>query len=270
MRLAIVLLALCFATDVHAQPPAAAPWVRFPKPNTAAAVPPDVNKLTGENLFVIEGDKPFAVIETGGLVKVKEASGPVSIFARFVDGSGEMELRSFNAKYLAIVQPNGTGSATLVIVPQDWKSQTDFIRRTVQVDNGTAPRPPPKPDEPTPKPPATDTLFPTDGKFRVLILEETKDRSKLTPAQAAAIVGVPTREWLESNCSLDADGVTKAYRIFDKDAVLVSVPDVWVRAVTKARGSTVPTLVINNGREEYFGPLPVDGALPLLKQYKAK
>lgn len=141
------------------------------------------------------------------------------------------------------------------------------VVRLAMVRAGKGPRPPPEP-EPDPKPPVpTDTVFPSDGKVRVLIIEETADRSKLSVGQKEAIFGVTVRNWLNANCSVGPDGKTREYRIWDKDVDARSESAIWQKALARGKSLPTPSIIVSNGKgQEFIGSLPTDDALPLLRK----
>lgn len=125
-----------------------------------------------------------------------------------------------------------------------------------------------KPSPPSPEPspvPTPDTApIPVAG-FRVLIIEEEKDRIKLPPAQVAVLLSGRVQEYLDSKCVLGPDNKTREWRIFDKD---IAARGLWLDAMKRPRQS-LPWIIISDGKTGYEGPLPqnVEATLQLLKKY---
>lgn len=132
---------------------------------------------------------------------------------------------------------------------------------------GDVPQPPgpdPKPDPNKPAP------IPLVG-FRVLIIEETSQRSKLTPGQFNFMFGKVNRDWLDSVCTIETG--QPGYRIYDKDATGVNDAQQWPRDTLKRpRGNELPWVVISNGVTGFEGPLPVteSDCKALVQKYMAK
>jgi hypothetical protein len=112
-------------------------------------------------------------------------------------------------------------------------------------------------DEPPPK----VVPFPADG-LHVLVVYESSDMNRLTGEQRAIIQGADVR------AALDAAAPGR-YRIYDKDADLQFVPQVWKDAMAVPRQS-VPWVALSNGKTGYSGPLDMTAAqfLALLAEHK--
>lgn len=198
-RIAAVLL-LLVATSAFAADPIRVPAAPvIPQPMPAPTPGPDAAiRLAGEHLYVIDSDVPVIVLASPrGLVSVSEEAGPVKIRGRFVDGLGKVETRTFKGKSVITIEAVGTGRVELLVVPQGATKEADVIRRTIDVDSGTAPIPPPKPDpKPDPKPnPKPDPPAPGAKVFGVVIM----DRLNADPAQAAAVGSKVFRDYLAAN-----------------------------------------------------------------------
>lgn len=119
------------------------------------------------------------------------------------------------------------------------------------------PKPPVPPDPP--KPPDPPAPQPT-AKVKVLIVEESSDRTKLPAAQQFIIVGKEMRDYLDSVCSNEVQTASgRAWLIADKDADLSGYGKFWADLLARPRGGT-PWMVITNdqGAVVYSGPLPAD------------
>ena len=143
---------------------------------------------------------------------------------------------------------------------------------TVTIGTPTPPVPPgptpPTPPGPQPPTPAPDNPAPIPGDgLRVLVVFETADVARLPVAQAAILYSKTARDFLEANCVAGPDGRTKEYRIYDRDVVGDS--QLWQAAMKRPR-SSVPWLVVSNGRAGYEGPLPATVAdfIELVGKYK--
>ena len=150
-KLALSSLLLLFplllsAQDEVGQPVKQKSEIRFP--GSVGMAPA---KLTGENLWVAESSKPFFVIPgVLDMVKIFKAEGPLTIGGYFADGSGEFELRQYKGPYVVIIRAAGKGKVDLLTFLEGGK-EADVVRKTVEVDSGKGPIPPP-PDPPIPEP----------------------------------------------------------------------------------------------------------------------
>ncbi len=132
----------------------AAPESPFTLPTAPVVVPPAPNpgavpKLTAGYLYVVNSKVDAHV--TGypaGLVKVEKKKGPRDITAMFVDGNGSIEDRTYEGPFVFVVRAVGKGRVDLVLTPKVWATEADIVSRTIDVDAGQAPLPPPKPDDP--------------------------------------------------------------------------------------------------------------------------
>ncbi len=119
---------------------------------------------------------------------------------------------------------------------------------------------PPGPIPPEPKPPVPPN--PVVSAVKVLILEESAERTKLSAGQIAVMLGKPMRDWLNAKCATDATmGSGKAWAIQDKDTDLSGLGKFWADAAARPR-TGLPWIVIadQNGTFLYGGPLPADTA----------
>ena len=224
-------------------------------------------KLTSELVYVVEGKVPFVVLASPpGLVKVTPDTGPIKIRARFFDGYG-VETRTFNGPQLYLIEAAGVGKVELLAIPNTFKGEADIIRRTVDVDNGQAPQPPPGPTPPTPNP---DNPAPIpDTGFRVMILEDKLQLSTLPEDQLAIRTSAEVRAYLNSHCVAEASGV-KAFRIWDVNTVADADLKVWQDTLNKYKQRRpLPWLIVSDGKTGFEGPLPktITETMTLLKKY---
>src|SRR6185295_3400904 len=102
---------------------------------------------------------------------------------------------------------------------------------------------PPTPPVP-PVPPPTPAPIPVPG-FRVLIVVETSDLSKLPAPQVAIVTAKPIRDYLALRCVKGPNGEPER-RIWDKDVSTENVSKIWQDAMRLERKS-LPWIVISNG-----------------------
>lgn len=174
----------------------------------------------------------------------------------------QAHFREFGHELMIVPKTEGhfrVGLVSLVkgkISPVEW----------TMVKCGKGPQPPPEP-EPKPPEPKPDAPIPVAG-FRVLIVYESMDISKMSFGQQAVIFGKTFRDYLDAKCVVGPDGKTKEYRIFDKDIVTSGEAKLWQDAMRRPRAG-VPWMLVSNGKSGWEGPLPsVEEALTILKRYE--
>lgn len=131
--------------------------------------------------------------------------------------------------------------------------------------------PPPVPPGPVPPVPPGPTPAPIAGDgFKVLIVYETAETSKMPKGQELVLYSQTVRDYLNAKCPVGSDSKTKEWRIFDKDVATASESKTWQDAMKRDRKS-VPWIVVSNPQKGggFEGPLPasVDEAMTLLKKY---
>ncbi len=243
------------------------PAIRFPLVVQPAPIPPPVSpsKLTAQQLYCVDSDIPIIVLAAPkGLVTIKEEAGPIRVRGLFVDGT-ETETRLFKGKQVFIVEAAGVGNVDLLVIPQGATKESDVIRKCLQVDNGD-PRPPPVP--PGPNPPGPVPPIP-DAGFRVLIVEETAELSKMPASQVQIRTSKTVRDYLDAKCAIGPDGKTREYRIWDKDVPAQNDPSVAMKAALARPRASIPWIIISNGKAGYEGALPLTVAdtMTLLKKF---
>jgi hypothetical protein len=106
------------------------------------------------------------------------------------------------------------------------------------------------------------------GKLWTCIVEETAERSKLPPAQVAALTSGDVRDYLNSHS--DREGAAPTWRIFDKDQDVSNESQVWQDEFAVMRAEPTPSISIKSGRR-WTKPQPLpkdsDSLLKLLKKY---
>lgn len=171
-----------------------------PEPRTDAVV-----RLASDQLYVIDAKIECVVrAHPPGLVKISKKKGPRDISARFVDGSGGIEDRTYAGPFIYFVQTAGSksGRVALDIIPLGLKSEAQIVSTEIDVvpDLSPAPDPKPKPDpEPKPKP--------ITGVAWIVVIEETDQRNE----QTARVLN-DTLYWK----GLESRGIK--YRFYDKDS----------------------------------------------------
>lgn len=265
--LVVLLTCPCFAQDID--------FPDAPTPPTPAPVPGQAIKVSGAALYVGQADVPVLVVPVPAhLVRVTELQGPVLIRSVFADGTGRLETRRFEKKTVYSVEAAGKGRVELLVIPVGAKTSADIVRRTLDVDSGIGPQPPPEPPvppgptppvPPEPTPPTPPAPIPGDG-FRVLFVIETADVSKLPKEQLTILTAKSIRDYLNAKCV--KVGNQPEYRIWDKDIDVTHAGPIWQQAMQRPRQS-LPWLIISDGKTGYEGPLPktVDETLALLKKY---
>ena len=132
---------------------------------------------------------------------------------------------------------------------------------------GAPPDPGPKPPDPGPKPPDPIPPSPITGP-RVLVVYETDDATKLTEGQRQFLYGRASYDLLDRLCGKDPTAASgKAWRIWDKDQVLLDVSKEWKEAMARPRKS-IPWIQIYGPRGAYEGPLPstLDESMALVRK----
>lgn len=156
--------------------------------------------LTPDLFYVVESDVDGLLIaRPAGLVKVTKEVGPLRLRGRFVDGGGKVETRVYSGKHIYVVDAAGTGTCDLLHIPFGFKVESDITSRTVPVNDGTGPRPPPGPPVPDPIPDPKPNPKPTPvpgGKLFVVVIQ---DRLNAEPDHAQALASKVFRDNLTAN-----------------------------------------------------------------------
>lgn len=123
------------------------------------------------------------------------------------------------------------------------QSRADFVVVVGDPPPGPGPAPVPPGPGPSPDPPAP---IAGDG-FKVLIVYEKKDQHKLTPGQINTLWGQKFRDYMVSKKG--------EYLLLDKDEDVGVAGKVWADAMARPRTS-LPWIIVSNGRTGFEGPLP--------------
>lgn len=162
--LAMLVVALCpvlapaadppKVPDVPAKPVDVPAPIRLPDVDQTQVVPPvKVSTLRTGELYVIDSDVPVILLTSpAGLVTVEEETGPIKIQALFA-GNTKRSTRTFKGQQVFTLEAKASGTCELIVTPVGAKKATDVIRRTILVDAGEGPIPPPPGPGPGPAPP---------------------------------------------------------------------------------------------------------------------
>ena len=249
-------------TDPPLTPPTSAPKV----------LPKVVQDLGPDQWYVVDSDDEVLVLTSpSGLVRTTLDTGPMTLKGKFVDGNGKTEVRKFEGKFIYTLEAIGTGKVEIMVVPKGWTKETDVIRRVLNVTDGTAPIPPPKPKPDDTKPDVKpDPTVPIPGVtgLHVLVVYETGDLSKMPAGQQSILYAKVVRDYLNATCPAGPDGKTKQWRMWDQNVDLTGEQKLWQDTLARPRTS-VPWVIISNGKTGFEGPLPktVDETMALLKKY---
>ena len=137
------------------------------------------------------------------------------------------------------------------------------------VEGSIPPQPPgPGPIPPGPGPFPVDPAPIPDPGFRVLVVLESSDRMKLPAGQLASISSAEFDSYIREKCAKGPDGKTPERRIWDKDVGVSQESIIWQNAFKRPR-SSLPWIVVSNGKTGYEGPLPATHSeiMALLKKY---
>lgn len=172
---------------------------------------------------------------------------------------------------LWLTGPPGEYVVECMAIRLDDKGQTvvEEAEVTVTIGEPVPPKPPEPP--PTPKPPApppNPAPIAGDG-VKVMIVYESEKTREMPAAQQLILYSSGFRKYLDGVCADDPQtGTKKAWWIIDQNADASSLAKPWQDALKRQR-SSVPWLLISNGKTGWEGPLPanVDDATALVKKY---
>lgn len=217
-------------------------------------------QLAGDQWYVINSKVECIVrAHPAGLVSVVAKRGPRDISARFVDGDGTVQDRSYDGPYIYVVRAAGKGDVELDIIPVGVKSEKDIITDKLRVDANLAPIPPPKPDDPPAPAPVKS--------FRVIWV--TESGATLTATQTGVLNAKAIADYLNATCT--KDGTTAGWRRYDKDTDSAkdfpAIHSLWTAA--RAKVTVVPCWILERDGRADILPFPesVTAALATLKTY---
>lgn len=283
----LVSLTVSFGTDSAPRADGPVPTVKAgpkfpdlvvpsPKPNDP---PAPVNPSANPNLdvgtyYVIRDEAPFNLYVSGGavrgddLVTVRKTAGPVTLLGKFVDGDGSIQERTFSEKNIAVVlaKAGAKGTVELIANTVGATDEKTAVRKTIDVNGGQGPIPPPKPVDPDKPKPVDPVVVKT---FRVIMVYESGDT--LPAAANSVLYGKAVEEFLNANCTggklgwarrdKDATGEYDA----DRQAVWNAVKDEF----GPPKNTKTPALVIQVNDKITIEPFAATAAatVTLLKKY---
>ncbi len=174
--LALAMWSLAAADPLPVPDDGPFPKITGPTPKVDADAIPT---LTEGVYYVVYNNAPFLIYSSPpGLVTIVKEAGPIRLRGIFIDGSGRIETKTYNQKYLAFVEvvPGSKGSVELIYQLEGAKDEKLAIRKMVNVN--TAPLPPPKP--PTPPMPPIDPVDPL-----LVVLQAAYDAEPVTATRTS-------------------------------------------------------------------------------------
>lgn len=239
-----------------------------PKPTP---IDPAANaKLTVDVLYVVQSDTPFLLFASPPeLVTVTKETGPLRVRGKFIDGAGKTETRNLTGKFIAIVEAANTGKVELIAVPVGADMESLAIRKTIDVDAGQGPIPPPKPPEPKPPTPPDPKPPEPVKSFRVVWVFESA--ATIPQAQLSVMDAKSVRDYLNANCTKDADW--PGWRRWDKDTNpkddFPVFKSIWETVQPKVATLTLPRVVIIVNDVPTIEPFPASpaAAIALFSKY---
>lgn len=224
-----------------------------------------VDTLRPDTLYVVTADIPLIILQSpdGGLVTVTAVASPMNFFAKFADGTGKFESRTYEDKHIYVLSPEKAGTCELLLIPQGVESAEQIVRQKLTV-SGLGPQPPPDPDpDPGPDPGPN----PKPESFRVIWIRESG--ATLPAAQTAIPSAKVIRDYLNAKATKD-DG-QPGWREYDPDQTTVNEPVVFQELwkAIKAKQWNVPCVAIEVNGKVTVLPFPSDtaDALATLKRY---
>lgn len=217
------------------------------QPGAVPGPPPPVS-LTKGQLYVVQATTKCEIVVFPKLaLSYEEKKGPRDITANFPGGTGDFEDRTFTAPFLYILKATSTGSATVTIIPVEFKDRSEWEELSVNANNGS-----PAPDDSKKKKNIDDDKVVFTGKWRIVIIEET---SQATQARGEFFNSNELWDFITSKC-------VKKPRIVDQNVTdgTGKVPSDLVDYLALAKGKDLPYLIVvgENGQGLYQGTIPRD------------
>lgn len=191
-----------------------------------------------------------------GIVSLGEKAGPKDWTAVFAGGNGVEEDRHFDLPIIYFLKPVKTGKVDVFVLPKDGKG--GWKRFPLDVDDGTAPIPPPKPVEPKPD---TPPVPPVVSSFHVIFINERS--VTLTQPQKNVMFGKEVEDYVTKNTTPENGWV--GWRRLDKDVEDVSNENSAIKAMwpaVRAKVTVVPCVAVEvNGKVDIIDPAATPAAM---------
>ena len=272
LYLCLASSAFCAEDSAPEAIPAIPPRIVFPvlptpdKQPVAPAPPADpdaVPTLAYGKLYVIQSETAFILLASPReLVTITPTPGPIAVRGVFVDGTGRVETRTFQSKYVAFVDAGETasGRVELIAVPVGVADELAISRQLINVNHG--PQPPPKPVDPVNP---VDPPTPAPTGFRVVFAYESS--AALTREQLNILNSTQITAFLNANCAKGADGRAD-WRKWDRDISISSresatIVELWNAA--KPKLGTLPQMIVAVDGKATVMDLPATEAETLSK-----
>lgn len=272
LYLCLASSAFCAEDSAPEAIPAIPPRIVFPvlptpdKQPVAPAPPADpdaVPTLAYGKLYVIQSETAFILLASPReLVTITPTPGPIAVRGVFVDGTGRVETRTFQSKYVAFVDAGETasGRVELIAVPVGVADELAISRQLINVNHG--PQPPPKPVDPVNP---VDPPTPAPTGFRVVFAYESS--AALTREQLNILNSTQITAFLNANCAKGADGRAD-WRKWDRDISISSresatIVELWNAA--KPKLGTLPQMIVAVDGKATVMDLPATEAETLAK-----
>lgn len=249
-----------------------APAIRFPQ-YPARATEPAGAKTTGstervlleaDTWYVIDFDNELIVDAISkddvGSVVISYKKGPLHLPSKSAPGrtpdADDPEFTTIKGPHVYLVKAKEKGTVILEVIQPERKDATgkvlpftkdNITRKTLDVLARQGPRPPPDVD-PTP----SAAPIPANGLHVLAVFD---DKRPVPEDVASVIYGETVRGVLDSKCAKFSDG-RPAYRIWGSSTQVVGKgEELWATAFARPRTS-VPWLIVSNGKSGYEGPMP--------------
>lgn len=101
-----------------------------------------------------------------------------------------------------------------------------------------------------------------------MVVYDSTKLSTMPKDQQTVLFSTELRNWMNENCVKDANGAAE-WRIYPQVTNVTESDVVWQEAMKRPR-TTVPWILISNGKTGFEGPLPgtLKDTADLLKKYK--
>ena len=207
-------------------------------------------------------------VKPGRLVRV-EASTDGKFPIKWVNLNEDVDLIPDSSGKYAIALGVKPGRFKLAAYTSDEKGPSEPAICVLEVEGSVPPSPPPPgpgPTPPSPPAPSDEAPIKVPG-FRVMLIYESEDLTKMPASQQLILYSKEVRDYLKAKC-VENEVKTGEYYILDKDADVSSLPKYIQEAFARPKKS-IPWMLISDGKTGYEGPLPanVTDTLKLLKKY---